>query len=662
MAQYQGPAWNGRFEQYVVTAEGDEYTILYLADLNNDAMQREGKPPQYYWVPGQVRLARKHGSEDYKFHHTHFVGVENTANGNKKVEGGLLGFTLTTRYPDAAHAKAEELLREKFRGDDDRYWGWRTEVAPQFGPVPISSATTAVSSVAPPGVGTPAGSTPDLDPWAWQLFGAGAGSVTAGENAYSGLIGRYPSEIVWEAFHGNYSPIVVSQDLVLPVWSEALELTIKGQWKRIWDNFSLASEVGAFWFTADAKLQFQKMIFDPGSGITVELKIDGTLPGATEMQQKVDERIDLIFGQFMAAAMKAIFDPAPPAMIPVEAPKESVFSKIFPRFGVGVSLVKQNEIREMNLNYSESRTFRFNQPTTISSNLEGFFNEVEGDPEMEKKYFRRVTLGTKGKTVIRIAKPTLEKSEAHEGWPDSPILAVSANVGYPTKDGSLHWVAHVWDAQETAEHVFEVPRSSKADVNNPPADWEPDVAYVSRHVHMVSPPGLKAGDLGFVDAEWAPDALDVDPEGGTATRDGVVEVGAEGVGRLEIMVTALDILLESSTEFVLVEFRLPGMTPDGQRRPVRSLIWKYANQDQTRLAAFYTGRRDLPPRWEYRTTYTRQKTAKAPGQKWTGPWTPGPGSGQVTLTVALETDPSVVSQIVTRDFDDAELFAPLEAS
>ena len=236
MADAVGPVFTGGFEEFVVTGDaGEQYTILYLPDRNNDLLQREGKAPVYYWVPGTVRLARFGDTGDFKFRHIHFVGVLNEnvhvgVEGQAEVVGGLLSFTTTSRYPTSVLQQAEQQLLRKFRGDDDRYWGWRTQAAPMFRIAPIRSNITAITNLAPGsdgtapaeniGGGSPAtGGTPpssmirradlnrqvvhgrannisNLDAWAWELQGQGPGSVTGGENAYAGLIGALPSELV----------------------------------------------------------------------------------------------------------------------------------------------------------------------------------------------------------------------------------------------------------------------------------------------------------------------------------------------------------------------------------------------------------------------------------------------------------------------------------
>ncbi|HTF27650.1 MAG TPA: hypothetical protein VK625_02335, partial [Flavitalea sp.] len=155
MADAVGPVHTGGLEEFVVSGEnGEQYTILYLPDRNNDKLQQEGKAPHYYWVPGTIRLARFGDNGDFKFRHMHFVGVFDEdmhagVEGKSEVVGGLLSFTVTSRYPTAILQQAEQQLLDKFRGNNDRYWGWRTQAAPQFSICPIRSNNTVVTNLAP---------------------------------------------------------------------------------------------------------------------------------------------------------------------------------------------------------------------------------------------------------------------------------------------------------------------------------------------------------------------------------------------------------------------------------------------------------------------------------------------------------------------------------
>lgn len=53
------------------------YELIYYPDVNNDALQREGKPPVYYHLPNYVHLARKDGKAEWPlmFNLIRFAGV-----------------------------------------------------------------------------------------------------------------------------------------------------------------------------------------------------------------------------------------------------------------------------------------------------------------------------------------------------------------------------------------------------------------------------------------------------------------------------------------------------------------------------------------------------------------------------------------------------------
>src|SRR5437868_1683281 len=55
MSEAVGPIYAAGFQN--ITKSG--YSILYLPDLHNDELQREGKAPVYWWLPNGVRLAQK---------------------------------------------------------------------------------------------------------------------------------------------------------------------------------------------------------------------------------------------------------------------------------------------------------------------------------------------------------------------------------------------------------------------------------------------------------------------------------------------------------------------------------------------------------------------------------------------------------------------------
>jgi hypothetical protein len=137
----------------IITSSG--YTIAYLPDLHNDELQRAGKPPVYYWLPNTVRLARKNGDQgDYRFRMLHFVGIRGAdthvgVEGEQEVSGGLVGFSTTSAPPGNVLQQMHDELLNRCRGTSDKYWGWRTQVAPMIRAAPIVSNTTTVTNLMP---------------------------------------------------------------------------------------------------------------------------------------------------------------------------------------------------------------------------------------------------------------------------------------------------------------------------------------------------------------------------------------------------------------------------------------------------------------------------------------------------------------------------------
>jgi hypothetical protein len=694
MVNAVGPVFTGGFEEFVVDdASGEQYTILYLPDLQNDPLQAEKKSPVFYWVPGSVRLARKGDTGDYKFHHTHFVGVLDEqihigVEGNAEVVGGVLAFTITSRYPTQVLQRAHDQLLNKFSGRDERYWGIRTNMAPEFRIVPITQNTTAITNLtpgaggtapaeniqptpaAPAGNGQPPGPGPaprlvrraqlegpvahgggfqprsNLDAWAWALQGQGPGSVTGGENAYAGLIGAYPSEIIWAGFHGAYSPIAAAQHLVMPMWSQEIYLKITGNWDRIFQHFSGHAQGRYAWFAGDIKAEFNQLRIN--GGIEVEVMVDGTTPQGKEMEEAINKRIDLITEKFMEQATQRIFAPATPEVKPAEAPSGGLFSSIF-GYGAGLALKYRRDEQHLDLHYEETRHFRYNQTNTISSTFEGFYNAIKADPDAERKYFSRLVLGDISRKVTTIVKPVVNWPDAAKRWIGEPVAFLSASLGYPTGDGSIERKPHVFQSTDTGDQTSWNPafaRRDKDEVSNPPEGWEPDKLFVKRKVHLQEPPGVT--DYPYTRVVVERNEVDLDPgERGTLSSEGVLEVRADSVGKLELGPITIDILLEDAKQIVEVEFKALGRTLDGQERPVVRFAWQHSDQNEARYYEIFTGDLNYAPEYQYRVTCTVKGTFTTRGMSWTGPWIDGSGNGPLMVRVPLPDEPGVVQHKMT---------------
>jgi hypothetical protein len=455
MTEAIGPIFAAGFQ--TVTKSG--YPILFLPDANNDALQREGKPPVYHWLPNSVRLARKDNG-DFKFSFLHFLGVrgEDTnvgATGKEEVSGALMGFSTTSSPPAEVLTEACDELIQRFRGSDDYYWGWRSPATPMIRPAPIVSNTMSITSLSPqadgsmPAVGsgapTPGGGdapagpggtggppnrsrdaapqvrsllrpppsvvsprtfamdramrASNLDAWYCNLQGQGPGSVTPfAENAFSGLVGSYPAGIIYGSFHGGQSAITVWQILQLKVWSPICEIRIHGEWSRIQDHFSAAAHFGAWFWSADLKAEFNSM--RQNGTITSEILVDSTLPNAEKIQEQMEKRSDLIFQKFMDQAQKTIFDPAP---FKEEA---AAASGGFLGLGGGGAVKLRRDRVNLTLDFHEKRQMAYLQPNPISGQMEGLYDEIKRDPAAEKKYFQKIDMGDWERKVTRVFVPS----------------------------------------------------------------------------------------------------------------------------------------------------------------------------------------------------------------------------------------------------------------
>jgi hypothetical protein len=674
-----GPVYaGGRFEEFVIDSQtGEQYTILFLPDAANEQLQREGQPAYYYYVPKNIRLARKGDIGDYKFHHTHFVGTFDQAThvgmGNAEVVGGVLAFTVTYGYPTAVLKQAEKQLiarcRDQLQGN--KFWALRSAAPPRIGICPMSSSHIVVTNLSPDangnlpatGGGAPAGgelpgaprtdllpirraelpqtvphgrdfrAPSNLDMWAWKLQGATTGSSVGGESAYSGLIGAIPSEIIWTGFHGAYSPIVITQNLNLSVWADLAYLKITGNWDRIFEHFSAHARGRAWWVSGDIKAEFNNL--RTSGGISVELLIDGTAPGAMDLEKEMNKRIDLIYDRFMQEAAKVIFVPAPTVEPAQASGGGGLLSSLF-GYGGSFALKYRRDTTRLNLFYEERRRIRYREPHEISSSLEGFFNEIKANPENERKYFTRLILGDLSRKVTRIVRPVVN-------WKDDPIAFVTCQVGYPGAAGNIQWASQLFQEDTTWSPAMVERR--KSDVTNPPQGWEPDKTFIKRKVHFKEPP--READSPFVHIFVEKPVVELDAgENGSLSNDNTLEVRASDVGVLSVGPMQLGIELQGSAEVVEVEFQ--AMNGDNTPRgAVTRFQWKYENQNEPRIWKLFTGQKDYVPLWRYRVHCTVKGSFYSKGMAWSGPWTDGTGNGAFTLTVPLPDDPGVTKRNLT---------------
>lgn len=658
------------------------YNLLYLPDVNNYELQRSGQSPVFYWVPNQVRLARKDGpgTGDYLFNLIRFAGVQSAegtvgADEDREVAGGVLTFTITGSPPDRVLEESQQKIIARFQASEDRYWGIRTNRPPIFRPAIITSNITTISNVSPSakGKGVPvnakrgaksktlnfrtagniqpfqqqempkivrsrdANDASNLDPWYWRMQGEGSGSIDpAGQNAFSALLGAYPTAILWESFHGTASPVIVMQNLKLKVWSPVVELSIKGDWSKIFTHFSTAAHGHYLWASVDIKAEFNNMRVS--GDIEVDLKIDPTIPNGDRVLENIDKRSDLVFEKFMEEAKKVIFEPPQPKVEAAEASSGSG------PWGVGLALKYRRDETHLKLEYHETRQLAYLQEHVISSSLAGMFEEISGDPDAEKKYFRTVYLDDWPRKLARLIKPVC-------AWQDGAVDFLSVQVGYPNTQGELMWEGHIFQETEAGDDSwkYRIQQKKLADVTNPPAGWKPDQTFVKRKVHLVEPPS--AIEDPYFRLQVDRNQIELDPEpNGTALNDTALEVRADSAGRLAVGPIELGVVLQDNTQTVEVNLE----PTDDRGRPLGReavrFVWNYDDMDRDRLWTIFTADPEFRPFFRYQVRVLVKGTIFEPGKEWTGEWVETSGNGPITIAIPRPNDDGVVTRELPMDF------------
>ena len=683
MTSAVGPNWAAGFTP--ITKGG--YQITFLADLRNDELQQEGQAPVFYYLPNSVRLARKDGDNgDYIFSFIHFEGVRNASTNvgvtgqDNEVTGGLLTFATTASFPGPVLQEAEDDLLNRFRGSSDKYWGWRTPVAPRFRPAVVMSSNTTVSNLSPTqkgmvpsatgGRGIQSGmprefgldlpplgyaaprSVPmsdayrssNLDMWYVNMTGQGATSVNPDAiNAFSALTGSIPAALIWSSFHGGTGAITVSQNLKLKVWSPAVHITIEGDWDRIQDHFSAAGHASGLFWSADVQAQFNNLCLS--GDIKTKIEVDNTIPGidGNKLNDEMSKRSDLVFQKFMDQAQKTIFDPAPYQEQPAQA-SGGLFG-----LGGGVAFKMRHDHSHLHLKYEETREYAYLQDYPISGALEGLYDVIKKDPSAEKKYFTTLYLGDWERKVSRNVKSVVNWPDPAHQWVGEPVAFLSAQVGYPNTQGVVQWDGHVFqstDQPETTLWNTNIEMKAATDVANAPAGWKPDMTFLKRQIHFNEPPSETQYPYFRVSVEK--NVVDLDPgPNGTLTNDINLEVRVDSVGTLSVGPITIDAELDGAKQIVEVTFQCEGNMDDGNPRAPVKFEWTAADQDEPRYWTIFTGQPGFVPKYKYQVRVIVKGSIFTKGMNWLGLWTDASGNGPLTVTVPTEEDTGVT---VVRDF------------
>jgi hypothetical protein len=560
---------------------------------------------------------------------------------------------------------SQQKIIAMFQQSGDFFWGIRGQKPPMFRPAIITANVTTVSNVSP----SPRGMSPivlpiagtrgavarrvfrdigvpkprelprvanratvrddsNLDPWYWRMQGEGVGSIDpGGQNAFSALIGAYPAAILWESFHGTASPVTVHQLMKLKVWSPVMEVHIHGEWDRVFEHFSAALSAHYLWASADIKVELNKM--RQNGTITVDMKVDPTIPGGDKIAENLDKRSDMVFSKFMEAAQKVIFEPPQPQVPPAEASSGGGL------WGVGLALKYRRDTTNLTLDYHETRQVAYLQEHGFGSSLAGMYEEMHREPDAEKKYFRTVYLDDWPRKLARVVKPVAS-------WNDNAVEFLSVQVGYPNTQGELMWTGHAFGKPSGGDDTWKWQGAQKieSDVQNPPADWKPDKTFVKRKVHCAEPPTETENP--YVRLQIDKNVIDLDPEpNGRAMNDTTLEVRADSAGRLAVGPISLGVMLQDASQTVTVTFEPTDENGNPVGRDPVKFTWNFADYDKDRLWMLFTGDPEFKPFYRYQVHVQIKGTLFEPRKQWEGPWVKTSANGPIIVSVPRPTDRDV---------------------
>lgn len=676
----------------------DGYELTFFPDVNNAALQQSNQAPVFYYLPKTLRMARRDGSENgpFAFNLIKFAGVEKVGDANEQVAGGILTFSVTAQVPDRILQESQQKIIDQYNASADHFWGIRTRIPPVFRPAIITSNLTSITNLSPlanrtvpsvmqltrtsgrnghapeirampvptlaqlprtvplGAVGTRSGA---LDAWYWNVQGQGNGSIDpTGTQAYSALVGAYPANILWEGFHGEYSPINVWMNVKVKFWAPTIEIRIDGHWDRVFEHFSAAASGRYLWFSADLKAEFNKM--RTNGTITSEILVDPTIPGGETIVQNLEKRSDLIFEKFMAAAQKMIFEQPQPQVEAAQASSSSGVS-LFSPYGLGVGLKYRRDTTQLELHYHEKRQMAYLQDDVISGTMEGMFQEMKNDPEAGRRYFLSVYFDDWPRTIGRMVKPVVNWPQPENNWVGQPVAFVSAQIGYPNTRGEIMWQGKTFQKSDPpdANWNFGITQKTMSDVSNPPAGWSPDQTFVKRKIHLLEAPDVAENP--FVRVQIDENVISLDPEpNGTLTNDINIEVRADAAGKLMVGPLSLNVDLENEKQTVEITFEPTDErgNPTG-REPVK-FVWLYGDQAQPRFWSIFSGDPNFRSFYRYKVRVVVKGSLFTQGMEWEGPWELASANGPLMVRVPTPE----AEGVVTRDLPFGELLNRLPAA
>ncbi len=641
--QPAGPIWIGQVLPVdVEDEEGHTYNVLFLPDKNNEHLRASGKPMRFYYLPDKPRLAR-HEDGSRQFHLQKFSGVmDPTKNigedGYSESAGGCLTFSSTLGMPKPVLDNAFEGLKKllpTYRSIGHFKWHQEKDPEPQIASVLLHSNKTLLHSLRYGGAdegsadGTP-------DPWSYEIQGDGnATTHLEGANAYTVMLGSRPVQMLMGSAESGTSQITLANEIGYYVWSPVTRITVTANWKSVYDHYSHHIKGGIWMLSGDFKKVTNDLI--QTDSVTVDIEFGAGMVDV-DQQKKYEAAADEVASAFMSKITDIMKEAAKNAKTEAAAAESKKFnfkklSKTFlgftsvwgsAEFGAAFESMKNEFSGEST--YEKKISKQVVRSDSLSSQMEGLFDEVEQSEEARRRYFSEVFF-EEGFKKIHVVANANANWPSEDGLDGDPIHRMKLQVGYPDSRGNLTWKSAARYKNNDAD----------TDLSSEPslAGWTPetkDRLYVfdfTRHdnledaadqIHIKKTVSLREGP------NVATNEVTIEE----VTNDHIIEVRAESAGQLRVGPIGIDMPLGENDDQVTVHVHVRTETFDEQ-------IFEFTSGADEEADHFFNVWYEGP---EYIEPYAYKVGVVIKGRRfgqralrWEGDWTEGTGSGPLIAEI-----------------------------
>lgn len=691
--QAMGPTYAGGTQPIV----SGGYSLLYLPDVNNRELQNAGEAPVFYYVPNQVRMARKDGpdSGDFLFNLVRFAGTGGggVIGGGGEVAGGVLTFSVTGAAPEHVRRQAEAEITERFQGSDDYFWGIRPQQTPMFRPAIISSNITTVSNVAPTARGFPTVATRSrngIDTMGFDYFGmpghrAGARPMPqltrddpTGTGGQPGAVPAVPGGAGSPESAPGQPPVLTNgSGSNLDPWywqmhgngSGSIDPTGTHAFSGLLGAYPTAICWEAFHGTASPLIVIQNYKLKVWSPV-VTLDITGDW-----------ERIHDHFS--VAASGRYLW---------ASADVQAEFNNMRTSGAINVSLKvdstlpgadeiarrldeKSNLVYEKFMEAANSIIFEPPPPqieaAEASSSGGGFFSpwgvgvslkkrvdttslRLEYHEEQQLAYLQDHTISSSlaGMYDEMRRDPEAERkyflSVYLDDWPrklarvcrpvaaweDGNVDFMSVQIGYPNTRGEINWEGHSFSGTEGEDGSWKYQTAQKpAEDVDDPPEGWKPDLTFVKRKVHLAEPPSETADP-YRRVQIERNVIDIDPEpNGDLINDTTIEVRADSAGQLAVGPIELGVVLGDNTQMVEAVFEPVDSSGAPIGRPQVRFRWEYDDYDEDRIWTVYTGDPEFRPFYRYKVFVTVKGTLFEAGRAWEGPWVRASGNGPLVVDV-----------------------------